>query len=273
MKDNLLDVTNSIKTSLSSLKRKTASLKSSLVSIETDIDRLDLKLDKLSSEADLFKTRVFKGAAKEIKELQTQIEELEDALSSGKAEKILSSGTGTDGINMARASTVAIIESILGQISWKADDFKTISHAFIFPAIYEWLPTETSPEFLLDTMPSSAQLVVNRGIKFLTSLREVCDTHLTTEESWDSLSEEVAEWWKGEGLPLIFGQFNELWGEVKPYSLQVMSRWKDNISDRVVDFPGVFDSFENYRTLKDEVYGPSGVKDFELKQFSFVNSK
>lgn len=271
MKDSILEVTNSIKTSLSSLKRKTASLKSSLVSIETDLDKLDLKLDKFYQEADAYKARISKAAAKEVRELQQQIEELEETLESvshfapPQEEEV-------DSLALSRASTVAILESILTQISIKADDFKLISYAFLFPALYEDLPIECSPDFLLDTIPPSAQTIVNKGLSFLQALRDVCEEPLTNRESWDSLSVEVAEWWKGQGLPLLFGRSRESWDCAKPYTLDEMTKWKSNVADRMIDFPGVFDSFENYREHKDTIYSSSGVKDFELRQFSLANN-
>lgn len=275
MKDNLFDLTTSIKTSLSSLKRKTVSLRSSLVAIETDIDRLDVKLDKLSQEADAYKNRVLKQTEKEIKDLNEQIESLEEELLSSRVSNSLDGSNETaDELALARASTVAIIESVLNQISRKAEDFQVISHSFLFPAIYDKLTLETSPDRFITKVPHSAQLVVTRGVQFLNSLREVCETHLTNKESWDSLSGDVADWWRGEALPLLFGKSNENWDSVAPYSLDDMVKWKSYAGDRVINFPGIFDSFENYRALKDDIYEDSGVKEFELvelKRFSSVN--
>lgn len=273
MKDSLLEVTNSIRNSLASLKKKTASIKSSIVSFEIDLDKLDIKLDKLSVEADIYKNRVHKEASKEIKELQLQVEELEESLDSVSylrhQDDSLSEGE-LSSVELARVSTMAIVESILGQISFRADDFKTISYAFLFPALYETLSLESSTDYLLSEVPTSAQIVVDRGRQFLKALREVCETPLTDQESWDSLNEEVADWWRGEGLPLMFGRSRETWKSVRPYSLDAMVLWKSDIADRVLNFPEVFDSFENYREHKDKILSSSGINDFELKQFSLI---
>jgi hypothetical protein len=50
-----------------------------------------------------------------------------------------------------------------------------------------------------------------------------------------------------------------------------MNEWKINFAERPLQFPGVYDAFENFRNHKDSVYESSGVQDFEMKAFTFGN--
>ena len=270
MKDTLLEASNNLKSSLTSLKRKIATAKTSIVTVEAEIERLELKVEKVLLEADNYKNRIIREANKEIEVLKEEISSKTKEIQSATFARLIEDrNDDIDPILIKRASTVAVIESIVSNIASRSDDFVLISYAFLFPAVYEQLPTSVCDSVFLDKVPESATIVINKGRQFLKSLRDVCETHLTNEQPWELLVNEVADWWKNEALPLLYGKRNSMWDYAKLHTREEMLKWKASPYDRILEFPEVYDAFTNYQELKEKVFAPSGVKDLEVKFFSY----
>ena len=68
---------------------------------------------------------------------------------------------------------------------------------------------------------------------------------------------------------MIYGSRDEQWDIDLPLTLTEILLWKDSPADRPLNFPKIFDAYEIYRKHKDEIYGPTGIREFELKNFSY----
>ena len=271
MKDTLLEATTGVRTSLATLKRKTTAIRTHLTDVETAIIGIENKIDRLISESESFKERLVKEANNEFNKLESTINDLKDQLSRERVKNLTNPANNAKELDLRRASTVCIFESILRQICRKSDDFELMCHAFIFKAVYSKISDKNPEPYLLEKIPPSATRVVDRGREFLDSIREVCETHLTYSDAWVNLIGETTEWWKNEALPLLYGERHSHWDEIEPLSLEEMETWKKNVSNRPFQLPGVYDAFENYRALKDSVQETSGVMEFEIKAFSYGN--
>ena len=271
MKDTLLEATTGVRSSLATLKRKTTALRTNLTDVETSISGIENKIDRLISESELYKGRLIKEANSKINDLKYTISCLEADLARQKVDNLANPANTAKELDLRRASTVSIFESILHQICKKSDDFELMCHAFLFEAVYSKISGRTPEPYLLEKVPPSASRVVDRGKEFLESIREVCEVQLTYSEAWDSLIGETSEWWKNEALPLLYGERYSNWDEVEPLSLEDMTTWKRDVPGRPFQLPGVYDAFENYRNLKETVYESSGVLEFDIKAFSYSN--
>jgi hypothetical protein len=54
-----------------------------------------------------------------------------------------------------------------------------------------------------------------------------------------------------------------------PLALTEMLLWRESPGDRPLNFPTVFDAYEIHRKHKDDIYEPTGIRQFDLKNFSF----
>jgi hypothetical protein len=83
----------------------------------------------------------------------------------------------------------------------------------------------------------------------------------------------IVEWWRNDALPMIYGARDEQWDIDIPLSLQEILLWRESPGDRPLNFPKIFDAYEVYRKHKDQIYGTTGLREFELKLFSFENEE
>ena len=171
------------------------------------------------------------------------------------------------------AATIGVFDSILRHMCEGAEDFRLASEAFLFPAVYERVVEGNEEAYFLSDVPAATALVIARGKEHIAWIREEYDTHLTDPETWAAAIDYVVEWWRNDALPMIYGARDEQWDIDIPLSLTEMLLWKESPGDRPLNFPKIFDAYEIYRKHKDETYGTTGLREFELKLFSFEDEK
>ena len=260
--DNLLYATNSMRSSVSSLKKKLSNLKVQFEIFDAEITKLEDKFDKVLTSSEIYKTKLEREVTREVRRLEKELKNLR------KTGDIKEPGIKTSDTELSVASTIAIIESTLRLICEGADDFRLMSEAFLFPAVIERVITGKEEAYLLDEVPASAHIVVKRGREYVAWIRSEYDTHLTDPEAWESAINEVTNWWRNDALPLLYGSRDEEWDIDMPLTLAEMLQWRDSPAERPIVFSSVFDAYELYRLNKDTVFETTGLRQFELKQFT-----
>ena len=260
--DNLIYATNSMRSSVSSLKKKLSNLKIQFEVFDAEIARLEDKFDKVLTESEIYKTKLEREVSRDVRRLEKELEALR------KTGEFKEPTQKTSSTELSVSSTIAIIESTLRLICEGADDFRLISEAFLFPAVIERVVKGTEDAYLLDEVPASAHIVVKRGREYVAWVRSEYETHLTDPETWDSAIIEVTNWWRNDALPLLYGSRDEEWDIDMPLTLAEMIQWRDSPAERPILFSSVFDAYELYRLNKDTVFETTGLRQFELKQFT-----
>ena len=171
------------------------------------------------------------------------------------------------------AASVGIFETILRHMCAGADDFRLASEAFLFPVVYERIMEGSEEAYYLEEVPPSATLVITRGKEYISWIRSKYETHVTDPETWAEVIDSIVDWWRNDALPIIYGARDEQWDIDLPLSLPEMLLWRESTEDRPLNFPKIFDAYEIYRKHKDEIYGTTGLREFELKLFSFENEE
>jgi hypothetical protein len=264
--DNLLWATSATKTGLVSLRKKLSNFKISLEALDTEVDKLENKIENIVTQSEIYKTKVEREMGREVRRLERELALLRKEM---PAELKPTSST-TD---LQVATTIGIFDTILRHMCVNADDIRLASEAFLFPAVYERIMDGMEDAYYLDKLPNSASLVINRGKEHVAWIREEYDTHITDPETWVKAIDYIVEWWRNDALPMIYGARDEQWDIDVPLSLQEILLWRESPSDRPLNFSKVFDSYEIYRKHKDETYGTSGLREFELKLFSFESEE
>jgi len=260
--DNLIYATNSMRSSVSSLKKKLSNLKIQFEVFDAEIARLEDKFDKVLTESEIYKIKLEREVSRDVRRLEKELEALR------KTGEFKEPTQKTSSTELSVSSTIAIIESTLRLICEGADDFRLISEAFLFPAVIERVVKGTEEAYLLDEVPASAHIVVKRGREYVAWVRSEYETHLTDPEAWDSAIIEVTNWWRNDALPLLYGSRDEEWDIDMPLTLAEMLQWRDSPAERPILFSSVFDAYELYRLNKDTVFETTGLRQFELKQFT-----
>ena len=260
--DNLIYATNSMRSSVSSLKKKLSNLKIQFEVFDAEISKLEDKFDKVLTESEIYKTKLEREVSRDVRRLEKELEALR------KTGEFKEPTQKTSSTELSVSSTIAIIESTLRLICEGADDFRLISEAFLFPAVIERVVKGTEEAYLLDEVPASAHIVVKRGREYVAWVRSEYETHLTDPEAWDSAINEVTNWWRNDALPLLYGSRDEEWDIDMPLTLAEMIQWRDSPAERPILFSSVFDAYELYRLNKDTVFETTGLRQFELKQFT-----
>lgn len=263
MNDNLLQVNNTLRTSLASLKKKVSNLKISLEVLDADIEKFDIRFDKVQNEVEIYKSRLERSMSREVRRLEKELEETRRKLLVQQKNPLPTSKE-----TLRVASTVCVFECILRHICGNSDDFRLVSYSYLFPSVIERVVSGSQEAYFLDEMPVSATEVIRRGREYLAWIRSECETHLTDPSAWNEYNHPISEWWKNDALPLIYGARDEAWDLDMPLSLAEMTMWRDSPAERPTHFSPIFDAYEIYRSHKDEVYVPSGASDFDLKMFS-----
>ena len=263
--DNLVFATNSMRSSVSSLKKKLSNLKIQVEMFDAEIEKIETKFDKLITESEIYKAKLGREMTREVRRLELELTRLRKAstVSGQEGKPVLT----TEELNIAK--TICILEAVLRAVCEGADDFRLITQAFLFPAVFERIVEGSEEAYFLEEVPASASLVVQRGKEYVKWLRETHDTHLTDLDTWGQASGLVCDWWRNDALPLLYGSRDEQWDLDVPLTLQEMLIWRDSPADRPLHFSSAFDAYDIYRRNKDEVYEVTGTRDFELKTFSF----
>jgi len=292
MKDNLVLTINSLRNNLLSLRGKSIKIKTSLESLDTEVDALaaalkrkithvsvglenlngeidktDARFDKMLSDVEVYKAKLEREMGREVKRLEKELE-----LARKNPVFMHPPEQETDPESLRVASTISILECIVRSICGSADDFRLASYSFLFPAVFERVVRADEEAYLLDTVPSSALTVIQRGREYLEWVRSECDTHLTDPNAWELFSPFVSDWWRNDALPLLYGARDEQWDTDEPMALVEVLSWQDDVAGRPLNFSPVWDAYEIYSKYKDEVYESSGVRAFEVKMFSFQSN-
>jgi hypothetical protein len=261
--DNLVHATNSMRSSVSSLKKKLSNLKVQVEYFDSEIEKIEGKFEKILTQAEIYKSKLEREMGREVRRLERELALLR------KDSPLGLSQTEANDNELTIASSVAIVDSVLRLISEGADDFKLMSEAFIFPAVIERIIAGTEEAYFLEEVPASAETVIKRGREYVQWVRNEYDTHLTDPDTWDQAVDYIVEWWRNDALPLLYGSRDEQWDIDMPLTLTEMLTWRDVPAERPITFSAIFDAYEIYRKNKDAVYERTGLRQFELKQFTF----
>ena len=264
MTDNLLYSTESLRSSVTALKKKLSNLRISFEALDSEISKIESKFDKLLVQSEIYKSKVEREANRRIRKLELEIEAITKEYESNPKKPLISVNES----ELSIASTVAVFESILRHMCVSSEDFKLMSYSILFPSVYERLIQEDETLYLKE-VPVSASIVVKRGKQFISSLRSEFETHVTDPQVWGECIGHVSQWWINDALPLLYGQRHEDWETEVPLDLREILMWKEEPSERPINFPSVFDTFEIYKLHKDQVFESSGVRAFDLQLFSF----
>jgi hypothetical protein len=267
MLDNLLTATNTTRTSLTNLKKKLSKIRIQIDDLAADLEKVDTKFENVLSQAEIYKSKLERELGREVRRLERELALLRSA--TGGA---ITPGNATES-DLKVASTIGIFDAILRLMCEGAEDFRLASEAFLFPTVYERAMDGTEEAYFLDEIPASAALVIKRGKEHIEWIREEYDTHVTDPDTWSQAIDYIVEWWRNDALPMIYGARDEQWDIDVPLTLQEILLWKESPGDRPLNFSKVFDAYEIYRKHKDDIYGPSGIRDFELKLFTFEAEK
>jgi hypothetical protein len=244
------------------IKKKLATVKQSVEAFETEIEALGVKVDNLVSVIDAFENNLTNKHARVVAKLEAEILKLQKQLAKSGIVAPTSDTT------LSKVTTIAIFDAILSAItSWSKDgdqasDVEAASQTVIFPCVYERVMGGEDPAYLLDEVPVSAEVVVQRGREFVRWIRGECETHITTANAWEVYAPKIQEWWLNDGLPLLYGEADPDWEEDTPYSLEQIEVWRNNPVDRVMAFPKIHDAMDLLQKHRAEVNARIRLQDF-----------
>jgi hypothetical protein len=267
MLDNLLTATNTTRTSLTNIKKKLSKLRIQVEEFGADLEKLDTKFENVLSQAEIYKSKLERELGREVRRLERELSLLRAATGG-----VMTPAQVTES-DLKVASTVGIFDAILRHMCANAEDFRSASEAFLFPVVLERVMDGSEEAYYLEEIPTAAQLVIQRGQEYIHWLREEYDTHITDPDTWVEAIDCIVEWWRNDALPMIYGARDEQWDIDIPLSLQEILLWRESPGDRPLNFPKIFDAYEVYRKHKDQIYGTTGLREFELKLFSFENEE
>jgi hypothetical protein len=261
--DNLLYSTSKVKNCVSGLKKKLTRLRTDFELFEVELEKMETKIDDVISQSEIYKTRMERELGREVRRLQRELEILRKE-TAGRPEAHTTSDS-----DLKIASTIAVFDTILRLMCQGADDFRLASEAFLFPAVYERIIEGAEEAYYLDHVPPATSTVVSRGLEYIEWLRNEFDTYLTDSGTWSEAIPQIVEWWRNDALPMLYGARDEQWDIDVPLSLTEMLHWRDSPGDRPLSFPKIFDAYEIQRKNRDEIYGTTGLREFELKHFTY----
>ena len=263
MLDNLLTATTTTRTSLSNLKKKLSKMRIQVEELSADVEKIDTKFENVLSQAEIYKAKLEREMSREVRRLEKELALLRNGINSN------SPATKPTETDYKVAATIGVFDTILRQMCAGADDFRLASEAFLFPAVYERVMEGVQDAYYLEHIPAAASIVISRGKEHVAWIREEYDTHITDPETWPVAIDCICEWWRNDALPMLYGARDEQWDLDLPLSLPEILLWRESPGDRPLNFPRIFDAYEIFRKHKDEIYGTTGLRDFELKLFTF----
>lgn len=269
MQDNIVYATDSMRSSVTSLKRKLSNLKISIEHLDAELIKIDSKFDKLLTQTEIYKSKLERETGREVRKLELELEKLRRQI----AESSVAVAGPEKTEELKIAATIGIFECLLRHICEGSDDFRLMSCAFLYPAVYERVVRGEDPAYLMRTLPDSALIVIERGKEYLEYVRAACNTHVTEVSAWETYLPQVTDWWRNDALPLLYGSRDEQWDTDIPLSLIEMEMWRDEPGERPIHFSAVFDAYEIYRANKDDIYESSGLRSFDLKLFTFAQEE
>ena len=263
MLDNLLTSTNAARTSLTNIKKKVSKLRIAVEDVSADLEKMETKFENILSQADIYRAKLEREMGREVRRLERELTLLRNATAGAITP---AEATKSD---LKVAATVGIFDTILRHMCKDAEDFRLASEAFLFPAVFERVMDGTEEAYYLDEVPVAAQIVIQRGKEHIRHLRETSETYITEPDTWAANIQSITDWWRNDALPMIYGARDEQWDIDVSLSLPEILQWKESPGDRPLNFPKIFDAYEVYRKHKDTIYGTTGLREFELKLFTF----
>jgi len=263
MLDNLLTATNTTRTALSNIKKKLSKVRIQVDDLAADLEKIDTKFENVLSQAEVFKAKLEREMGREVRRLEKELAKLQASTSK------FQTPAETNEVDLNVATTVGIFDSLLRHMCADAEDFRLASEAFLFPAVYERVMSGDEDAYFLDHVPTSTPIVMKHGKEYIQWIRTEFNTHITDPETWSLCIDLICDWWRNDALPLLYGCRDEQWDIDLPLSLTEILLWRESPGNRPLNFPKIFDAYEIYRKHKDTIYGPSGLRDFELRLFSF----
>jgi hypothetical protein len=261
--DNIVHATNSMRSSVSALKKKLSDIKVHVERFDAELAKIDTKFDNIVTQTEIYKSKLERELGREVRRLEREL-----ALLSKGSANVLPAEQITEA-DLKVASTIGIFDAILRHMCDVAEDFRLASEAFLFPTVYERVMAGDEDAYFLTEVPACMPIVVQRGREYIEWIRGEYDTHITDPETWPAAIDCVVEWWRNDALPMIYGARDEQWDIDMPLSLPEILLWRESPGDRPLNFPKIFDAYEVYRKHKDEIYGTTGLRELELKLFSF----
>jgi hypothetical protein len=267
MLDNLLTATSTTRTSLTNLKKKLSKLRIQVEEFSADLEKIDTKFENVLSQAEIYKAKLEREMGREVRRLEKELTLLRAGISK------FSSPSDVAETDLKVASTIGIFDTVLRHMCEGAEDFRLASEAFLFPVVYERVMEGTEEAYYLEEIPIAAPLVIRRGKEYIAWIRSQYETHVTEPETWAEAIGQIVDWWRNDALPMFYGARDEQWDIDMPLSLQEILLWRESPGDRPLNFPKIFDAYEIYRKHKDETYGTTGLREFELKLFTFEDEE
>ena len=261
--DNLIYATNSTRTVVSSLKKKLSNLRISVENLGSELEKMETKLENVVTQSDIYKSRIEREMGREVRRLERELA----LLRKNGAKPEVSEVASDQDLKVAR--TIGFFDTLLRHMCQNADDFRLASESFLFPAVYERVMAGDEEAYFLDEVPASAAFLLERGKGYIEWLRAEFDTHLTDPETWNQAIEFVVDWWRNDALPLLYGSRDEQWDIDIALTLTEMLLWREEVANRPLNFPRIFDAYEVFRKHKDEVYESSGLRKFDVQMFTY----
>jgi hypothetical protein len=263
MLDNLLTATSTTRTSLTNLKKKLSKLRIQVEEFGADLEKIDTKFENVLSQAEIYKAKLEREMGREVRRLEKEL----TLLRNGAAGLITPEKANENDLTVA--ATIGVFDTVLRHMCEGAEDFRLASEAFLFPNVYERVMDGSEEAYFIEEIPVAAPLIIRRGKEHIEWIRSEYDTHITDPETWPLAIDYITEWWRNDALPMMYGARDEQWDIDVPLSLPEILLWRESPGNRPLNFPKIFDAYEVYRKHKDEIYGTTGLREFELKLFTF----
>lgn len=249
------------------LKKKLAAALQTISALEAEFDVISDKIEGVATAVEIFEKDITKKQERVIVKMQQRIDQLERELSKLNGGSV----NTTNDIILSKVTTIAVFDAILSAItSWsnsgdQASDIEAASQTVIFPCVYDRIMSGADPAYLLDEVPVSADLVVQRGREFVKWIRSECETHITSADAWAKYAPQIQNWWLNDGLPLLYGEADPDWEEDTFYTLEQIEVWRNSPADRMMAFPKIHDAMDLLQKHRTEVNSKINLQDFNRR--------
>ena len=266
-KDFLNYKLSTLRSEVPKIKKKLAYIDQYVKALDAELETLSIRVEGVATTAEDFSNSVLKNQERVVAKMQKRIDELEKQLAKVAGIPVSS----TNEVALSKARTIAIFDAILSAITgWsthgdQASDIEAAAQTVIFPCVYERVMSGEDPAYILEGIPDSAELVVQRGREYVKWIRSECETHITDQDSWVKYAPSVQEWWTNDGLPLLYGERDPDWESDTPYTLEQIEVWRNNPADRIMAFPKIHDAMDILQKHRTEVYQAIPLGEFNQK--------
>jgi len=249
------------------LKKKLSLAIQALSALDSEVDMVSAKIENVALAIESFEATATKKQERVVLKMQERIDQLERQLLKLNG----SPANSTNHTILSKVITIAIFDAILSAITtWsssgdQASDVEAASQTVIFPCVYDRIMSGADPAYLLDKVPVSAELVVQRGREFVKWIRSECETHITSPDAWEKYAPQVQNWWLNDGLPLLYGEADPDWEEDTFYTLEQIEVWRNSPADRMMAFPKIHDAMDLLQKHRTEVNSKINFQSFNQR--------